>query len=79
LVTEKKIFKNQPIRKKELPVAAMFVNGSGRNQHHDSNIFFSIFSFLCSVLLIIVCPFILLAHLAKGNVSFCHHLASVVR
>ena len=23
------------------------------------------------------CPF--LAHLAKGNVSFCHHLASVVR
>ena len=24
------------------------------------------------------CP-LLLAHLAKGNVSFCHHLASVVR
>ena len=27
-----------------------------------------------------VCIFFhLLAHLAKGNVSFCHHLASVVR
>jgi hypothetical protein len=23
-------------------------------------------------------PYFLLAHLAKGNVSFCHHLASVV-
>jgi hypothetical protein len=38
-------------QKQELPVAAMFVNGSGQNKHHP----------------------------AKGNVSFCHHLASVVR
>jgi hypothetical protein len=38
----------------ELPMAAMFVNGSGQNINF-------------------------LAHLAKGNVNFCHHLASVVR
>ena len=25
-----------------------------------------------------ICPTLFLAHLAKGNVSFCHHLASVV-
>jgi hypothetical protein len=30
-VSEEKIFRNRPIRKKELPVAAMFVNKSGRN------------------------------------------------
>ena len=30
-VSEKKIFLNQPIRNEELPVVAMFVNGSGRN------------------------------------------------
>ena len=27
----RRLKKNRPIRKKELPVAAMFVNGSGRN------------------------------------------------
>jgi hypothetical protein len=27
-----KILKNRPIRKQELPVAAIFVNGSGRNE-----------------------------------------------
>jgi hypothetical protein len=32
-VSEEKIFRNRPIRKKELPVAAIFVNGSGRNEH----------------------------------------------
>jgi hypothetical protein len=31
-VSEEKNFKNQPIRNKS-PVAAMFVNGSGRNEH----------------------------------------------
>ena len=37
----------------------------------------SIFSFLCIFFFVYHClPF--LAHLAKGNVSFCHHLASVV-
>ena len=30
-VSEKKIFLNQPFRNEELPVVAMFVNGSGRN------------------------------------------------
>jgi hypothetical protein len=31
-VSEEKNFKNQPIRKKESSVAAMFVNGLGRNE-----------------------------------------------
>ena len=37
-------------------------------------------SFLYGVLYINVCPFcpFFLAHLAKGNISFCHHLVSVV-
>jgi hypothetical protein len=32
VLSEKKNLKNQPIRKNELPVAAMLVNGSGRNE-----------------------------------------------
>ena len=44
--------------------------------------FFCLFVCLSSPCVILLpisldCPF--LAHLAKGNVSFCHHLASVVR
>jgi hypothetical protein len=31
-VSEEKIFKNQPIRNKNLPVAAMFVNGLEQNE-----------------------------------------------
>ena len=31
MVSEEKIFKNRPIRNNELPVVAMFVNGSGQN------------------------------------------------
>ena len=32
-LSEEKIFRNRPIQKQELPVAAMFVNGSRRNEH----------------------------------------------
>ena len=32
-VSEEKIFRDQPIKNKEVPVGAMFVNGSGRNEH----------------------------------------------
>jgi hypothetical protein len=54
-------------QKQELPVVAMFVNGSGRNEqfYRGPSIDASYQVFL--------------AHLAKGNVIFCHHLASVVR
>jgi hypothetical protein len=33
VVSEEKIFRNQPFQKQEWPVVAMFVNGSGRNEH----------------------------------------------
>jgi hypothetical protein len=56
-VSEEKIFEKLTNWKKELPVAAMFVNRSGQDKRNK-------ISFL--------------AHLAKGNVSFCHHFASVV-
>jgi hypothetical protein len=32
VVSEEKIFRNQPFQKQEWPVVAMFVNGSGRNE-----------------------------------------------
>jgi hypothetical protein len=51
-------------------MAAMFVNGSGQNEQSLEQII-SI-SFHCR-------SFNFLAHLAKGKVSFCHHLASVIR
>jgi hypothetical protein len=62
-------FKKSANQKQELPVVAMFVNGSGRNEQY--------FSYL-RVIDAIVGHNFFLAHLDKGNVSFCHHLASVV-
>jgi hypothetical protein len=59
-------FKKSANQKQESPVAAMFVNESGQNVQS-----FIIFHFLLKL-------FTFLAHLAKGKVSFCHHLASVV-
>jgi hypothetical protein len=66
-------------QKQELPMVAMFVNVvclfSGENES------------LCSMLMSWYMSgyhtgfyqVYILAHLAKGNVSFCHHLSSVIR
>jgi hypothetical protein len=45
------------------------------HQYH----FFSVQSFYTILITPLVSSSSFLAHLAKGNVSFCHHLASVVR
>jgi hypothetical protein len=59
----RRFFLKSTNQKQELSVAAMFVN------------------FACAYCVVFLLCFLLLllAHLAKGNVSFCHHLASVVR
>jgi hypothetical protein len=49
-------------------VVAMFVNGSGR-----------FYDYYVPKKHTIFCEILFLAHLAKGNVCFCHHLASVDR
>jgi hypothetical protein len=36
VVSEEKIFRNQPFQKQEWPVVAMFVNGSGRNEQYSA-------------------------------------------
>jgi hypothetical protein len=49
-------------------MVAMFVDGSGQNERYLKQI----------PVIEVLCRNRFLAHLAKGNVSFCHHLASVV-
>jgi hypothetical protein len=60
-------------QKQELPVAAMFVNGSGPNEQS-----FIYLPNIPNFRKYVHKNSSFLAHLAKGNVSFCHHLASVV-
>ena len=64
-------------------------------QYSDFNLFYEIlksllvfqwgysilqfYVYVLYVLQIVVCSFAFVAHLAKGNGSFCHHLASVIR
>jgi hypothetical protein len=69
-------------QKQELPMVAMFVNGSGQNEQSLEKIFHRCFlpSFTSFGTITKNRNFpTFLPHLAKGNVSFCHHLASVVR
>jgi hypothetical protein len=80
-VSEEKILKYRPIRNKNC-LWRLFVNGSGemsnlyRGPSIDAFYHISLFSFMCMFCRSLFV--LLLAHLARGNMSFFHHLASVV-
>jgi hypothetical protein len=69
-VSEEKIFLTLTNQKQELPLAAIFVGGMGRNEET-----------FCAILFIYNkwCVFIVSSPDPKGHVRYCHHLASVVR
>jgi hypothetical protein len=77
-------FFKSPNQKQELPVVAMFVNGSGRNEQSLYRTFHGCFlPNFRSIVCVVYCRSLFvhlsfLAHLAKGNVSFCYHKSSVI-